>query len=406
MRKLIPFYLIIFAGYLGITMTIILFTTMIMNLDESILPKAVTITQRLVFLGILLSLYPLGQLMGIPIIGRLSDTFGHRYLLILTLSFSVLLYFLIGFFISRAWIMGAIPALFLLGISEGNVVIAQNKISDLTQDKSPKSKRFNLIWILLSISFLIGPFLVTHFERYDWSLKFNFSIPFYCIGSLLFFVWCHVAFVYKETKSNLNQNHIYPRFLAFKTIVNNQNIRSAYLANFFLYLSVAGVFRLYPILLVDSFNLSTYQLSRALALNGLAVMMANIFVVPKLKKIKAVKILTFCILTGAILYFILSIQKGLPTILILTFLVMLLMGVAMTSATLFVSEVATKESIGEVLSNNTACSLLSQIVIGFFGIYALFVSSKGPFLISGIFAVLSLLVYLKISRRNSVPQVD
>jgi len=226
------------------------------------------------------------------------------------------------------------------------------------------------------------------------------------IGSLLFFVWCHVAFVYKETKNKLNQKHIYPGFLAFKTILNNQNIRSAYLANFLLYLSMAGVFRLYPILLVDSFNLSTYQLSRALALNGLAVMMVNIFVVPKLKKIKPIKVLTFCILTAAILYFILSTQKGLPNIIILTFLVMLLMGVAMTSATLFISEVATKESIGEVLSNNTACSLLSQIVIGFFGIYALFVSSKGPFLISGIFAVLSLLVYLKISRRNSVPQVD
>ena len=302
--------------------------------------------------------------------------------------------------------MGTIPALFLLGLSEGNVVIAQNMISNLSQEKSLKSKRFGLLSIILSISFLVGPFLVTHFERFDWSLKFNFSIPFYCIGTLLFFVWCHIAFAYKENNYRPVQHHVYPGFFTFKTIFTHSAIRSAYLANFLLYVSIAGMFRLYPIFLVDLFNLSTYQLSRALALNGLAVMIANIFVVPKLKRIPTVKILIFCILTASVLYFILSTQNELPGIIILTFLAMTLMGIAMTNASEFISQAAPKESIGEVLSNNTSCNVLAQVVIGFFGIYALSVSSKGPFIISGIFALLSLLIYLKISRRNSVPQAD
>ena len=71
MKKLFPLYLIIFTGYIGISMIVILFTTMIMQDSESILSSDYSLNDRSYLLGAIVSMYPLGQFIGLPMIGSL-----------------------------------------------------------------------------------------------------------------------------------------------------------------------------------------------------------------------------------------------------------------------------------------------------------------------------------------------
>jgi MFS family permease len=72
-RALLPLYAVVFVGFLGYSLMIAAFTPMILRNDNGMLPASSSLTQRSIVLGILLSLYPLGQFLGSPVLGGLSD---------------------------------------------------------------------------------------------------------------------------------------------------------------------------------------------------------------------------------------------------------------------------------------------------------------------------------------------
>jgi MFS family permease len=68
------------------------FTPMILRNDNGILAGGSSLTERNFVLGALLALYPLGQFLGAPILGALSDRHGRRLILIASLSTTTVLY--------------------------------------------------------------------------------------------------------------------------------------------------------------------------------------------------------------------------------------------------------------------------------------------------------------------------
>ena len=99
------------------------FTPMILRNDNAMLPAGSSLTQRSLVLGLLLALYPLGQFLGSPVLGALSDRHGRRPILIASLSSTTILY--VG--IATALVVQNLPLLmatcFLAGLSESNIVL-------------------------------------------------------------------------------------------------------------------------------------------------------------------------------------------------------------------------------------------------------------------------------------------
>ncbi len=67
--------IIVFLGFVGISMPYLIFPALFLNPDYSIIPNAWGDTSRAIFLGITLAAYPLGQFLGSPILGSLSDDY-------------------------------------------------------------------------------------------------------------------------------------------------------------------------------------------------------------------------------------------------------------------------------------------------------------------------------------------
>lgn len=76
-HRLLPVYLVVFVGFLGYSLMIAVFTPMLLRNDNGMLPASSSTAQRSVVLGVLLALYPLGQFIGSPILGALSDRYGR-----------------------------------------------------------------------------------------------------------------------------------------------------------------------------------------------------------------------------------------------------------------------------------------------------------------------------------------
>ncbi|MBV9006561.1 MAG: MFS transporter, partial [Solirubrobacterales bacterium] len=81
-RGLLPAYVVVFVGFLGYSLMIAAFTPMILRNDNGMLPQTASLTERSLVLGLLVALYPLGQFLGSPVLGALSDRYGRRSILI------------------------------------------------------------------------------------------------------------------------------------------------------------------------------------------------------------------------------------------------------------------------------------------------------------------------------------
>ena len=81
-RALAPLYVVVFVGFLGYSLMITVFTPMILANDNGMLPASSSAAARSIVLGFLLCLYPLGQFVGAPVLGAISDRVRRRPVLL------------------------------------------------------------------------------------------------------------------------------------------------------------------------------------------------------------------------------------------------------------------------------------------------------------------------------------
>jgi DHA1 family tetracycline resistance protein-like MFS transporter len=103
--------------------------------------------------GLLLGVNALTQLLGAPVIGRLSDRFGRKPLLLLSLAGTVVGFLMLGLARSLAMLFASRVVDGFLG---GNISLAQAYISDVTEGKE-RTKGFGLIGAAFGLGFIFGP---------------------------------------------------------------------------------------------------------------------------------------------------------------------------------------------------------------------------------------------------------
>ncbi|GAB4455922.1 MAG: tetracycline resistance MFS efflux pump [Anaerolineales bacterium] len=121
--------------------------------------------------GLLVASYAAASLIGSPILGRLSDRYGRRPILLLSVFGTLLGFLLLGFAAplgeglarwlapsaANAFVLGVLfLARILDGVTAGNITVAQAYISDVTDEKN-RAKGLGLIGAAFGLGFIIGP---------------------------------------------------------------------------------------------------------------------------------------------------------------------------------------------------------------------------------------------------------
>ena len=160
---LLPMFLIVLVDILGFTIVIPLLPFYALHFGAS--PLVATL---------LVSIYAVCSLISTPIIGKLSDQYGRKPLLMYSQA-GTCAGFLVLAFSSSLWMVfiGRI----LPGISAGNLSIAQAYISDHTAPEN-RTKAFGVIGVAFGIGFMLGPALG------GWLGKIALHLPFIVAASL------------------------------------------------------------------------------------------------------------------------------------------------------------------------------------------------------------------------------
>ncbi|MBD1832157.1 MFS transporter [Cyanobacteria bacterium FACHB-472] len=101
----------------------------------------------------LFSIYSLAQFFATPVIGKLSDRFGRKPLLIISLAGTVIANFIAG---NATTAIVLFLARFLDGITGGNNSVAQAIISDITTPEN-RAKGFGILGAAFGLGFILGP---------------------------------------------------------------------------------------------------------------------------------------------------------------------------------------------------------------------------------------------------------
>ena len=162
--SLFPILLVNFVGTLGFSIVLPFLVFVVMKFGGDA-----------IVYGLLAATYPAFQLIGSPLLGKWSDTYGRKKILLLSnIGTSIgWLIFLFALFLSTeesfniyipflGTFVIIIPLLLLFlaraidGLTGGNISIANAYLSDLSSD-STRSKNFGKIAISSNLGFIIGP---------------------------------------------------------------------------------------------------------------------------------------------------------------------------------------------------------------------------------------------------------
>jgi len=157
-RALPIVFFTVFIDLLGFSIVLpILAPLLALPFGSTILPNT-SYPERLIAFGWLVGSYALAQFLATPIIGQLSDRFGRKPLLAMSLIGTLVarLMFIYGI------LQGNIVILFVSrivdGITGGNISVAQSAIADISTPEN-RVKNFGLIGASFGLGFVLGPYI-------------------------------------------------------------------------------------------------------------------------------------------------------------------------------------------------------------------------------------------------------
>lgn len=176
-KKIFPIFLVVMVDLLGLTIII------------PLLPLyATSLFVSPVMIGVLNAAYPVTQLIGAPILGRLSDRYGRKPVLVISQIGTLAGFLVLGFANSFAWLF---VSRVIDGFSGGNIATAQAMIADSTTERT-RTQGLGLIGAAFGLGFIIGPviaFVSLALSGNDYRVPAFIAAAFSALSILLTAFW-------------------------------------------------------------------------------------------------------------------------------------------------------------------------------------------------------------------------
>lgn len=373
LKRIFPLLTVLFLGYLGFSLALPLFPPLFLDSTYPFLPSNTSTETRRILLGLLFTMYPLGQLIGAPLLGKWSDKYGRRPVILLSLIVVIPAY--IGSALALFYTMPILLFIsrFFSGLLEGNIVIAQAAIADVSQDSHTKTKNFGWLVSLSSTAFLFGPLIGGKLADSTTVSWFHYDTPFWCAALLSLIGFIVVATMFRETHRPDSSIKVSLKSLT-STVTESfkyPGLRPLLIANLCFFLALFFFLNFFSAYLVSIYNFSASKLGEVNAYVAIPVILGPLFF-GRLTKIWTIKKATQMgsLLLG--LSYLIFILPAPPWALFFTLIpIGFFMAIGLAFPAILVSDAVNARFQGQALGTNQAIQVFAEALTALIGGFAM-----------------------------------
>lgn len=224
--------------------------------------------------GLLFATFSVCQFLATPVIGRLSDKYGRKPLLIVSIAGTALSFVMMALAQNSAWLFAARA---LDGITAGNISVALAVMSDMTKSKE-RAKGFGIIGASFSFGFVFGPAISAAM------VGFHLAAPFWLAAAVTFVAFLLTVFLLKETNTHTKELAHGPLFnfpkLAHALV--DENIGTTMIVSLLFSFAISMFIYAYQPFSVHILNFTAQQISLNFMLFGLVSLITQAILIPRI----------------------------------------------------------------------------------------------------------------------------
>ncbi len=375
-----------------------------------LLPAGVSLSDGYILLGFLVASFPIGQFLATPILGQLSDKFGRKKLLALSLAGTCLSYliFAIGILTRN------IPLLFLSrsfdGITGGNISIALASIADITEPKD-RSRNFGLVGAAFGLGFIIGPYIGGKLSDPSVVSWFDASTPFWFAAGLSAINIFSVLWFFPETLTKLKIGAKIEWLRSFHNIVRSyalKDLRVLFISIFIFQAGFSFFTTFNPVFLISRFSFTQGNIGDFFAFIGFWIALSQALFNRKLSaRFSENQILRVSLIASGVCIFLFFLPTMWWQLLLVVPIFSVFMGLSQANTTALVSRTVDSSVQGEVLGINTSVQALAQSIPPILsGYIAAKILPETPLLVSSIVIIVAGVFFVRYYRPVQVHQLE
>ena len=344
------------------------------------------------YVGLLLSVYALCQFFIAPGFGALSDRFGRKPILIISLFGSIVGYMILGF-------AGSLWMLFLGriidGLTGGNISTIYAYMADITKPQE-RGKYFGLLGAAAGVGMIIGPVIGGFFGA------IHLSAPLFIAASITFADMLFGYFILPESLpvnlriSHFDFNHLNP-FQQFSNIFSIDILKRLLLSGFIFYVAMNGMYGTNSVFLKDSFDWGPAQIGLLLFTIGFVDIFSQGFLINKLLPLFGeIKISILGMILTALGFFMMTLTLIIPSVFLIYFSLIILNigdGLFEPSQGGLISKSVGPQMQGRVQGANQGTQSIARIIGPFLAAFIYGYGRGLPYFTEGTLVLISLVIF-------------
>lgn len=350
--------------------------------------------------GLLFATFSLCQFLSTPIIGRLSDKYGRKPLLVGSITGTAISFFMMAF-APNLWFLFLARA--LDGITAGNIPVATAVISD-TMPPKERAKGFGIIGASFGFGFVFGPAISAA------TVGISPGMPFIIAAVVSLIAVIITALFLPETNKHMGEVKKERLFDFGKLLkaLTNQTVGATLVLTLFYFTAMAMFIYAFQSSSVKVLQMSANQISLVFTLYGVLGLISQLVLLGNASKRFGVKkTFQFALIWVGITYIAMFATRTIPTFIMASIALGLINGFIQPLIQTILSEETDETEQGEMMGINASYMSIGQIIgpiiAGVMATYAV----PAPFLGAGILVLicfaLSFTIFSHLPKKRIVP---